>query len=528
MIKSTFTLILALMIWSAQGCADGDGSLPMSGEEAGMMAGDEAQGGQQAGVTAGVMSAGQIAGTQMAGTPAGTQAGAQAGAQAGVQMGGTQSAGMQMGGEMIGGVPAGEMAGTPGGGMAGMTAGDDMPGGAQMVGDPCDMIQPDPTLPCAVTIYEARNPARVALNRVVTVEGTATALRSGDEGVSHVVLQVSPQDPQYQGPAWSAIWVYLNDAEVELVELSVGQNLSVTAELSDFFGQRQLKKVSALVDLGDAPLQIEPFGVNASDVATNGALAESYEGLLVSVAPVEVTEVNPLPGPGDREPTQEFVINGVLRVNDFITSLAPLPQIGDSWGQITGILRLGNGDFKLEPRDAQDIGRPIPQGDPSQLLINEVDYSQPGADEGEFVEIMNGGVEPAPLLGVTLELVNGSNNSAYGRYELVNAAEILAPGEMIVVGSDTILNSLPANVGGIALRDAIQNGPDGVRIVHNALGVIDELGYEELSLSEGQATVADPDSEDDTSIGRCGVDSDNNAADFFIMSATPGATNICR
>jgi hypothetical protein len=423
---------------------------------------------------------------------------------------------------------AGSMGGEPGGTPAGTAAGDDMPGGAEMMGDPCEMTQPDPSQPCTVTMYEARNPSRVSLGRLVTVEGTATAIRSGDEGVSHVVLQVSPQSPQYQGPGWSAIWVYLNDAEVDLPEVRVGQTFSVTAELGDFFGQRQLKRVLNLVDVGGPPLQIEPLGVSAIDVATEGSLAESYEGLLVSIAPVEVIEINPEPGPGDREPTQEFVIAGNLRVNDFITSLAPLPQIGDSWGQIIGVLRLGNGDYKLEPRTAQDIGRPIPQGDPTQLLINEVDYSQPGADNEEFIEILNGGTIPAPLLGVTLELINGSNSSPYSRYELVNAAEILAPGEMVVVGSDLILASLPGNVGGLALRDAIQNGPDGVRISHSELGVIDELGYG-LDLSEGSASVEDADEDEvSNSIGRCGIDSDNNADDFYVMSSTPGVINICR
>ena len=510
-------LLSALAILSVYGCDDVDDD-PMS-QEAGIPAGQQAgdAAGDMAGQSAGMTPAGQTAGDVPAGQTAGdTPAG--------------QTAGDMPAGQPAGDTPAGQTAGDmPAGQPAGDMPAGDMPGGGMLPpGDPCEMTQPDTTQPCEVTIYDVRHPDRVAIGRLVTVEGTITALRSGDDGVSHIVIQVPPSSPEYFGAGWSGVWVYLNDATGPIPEsLNVGVSVRLTGELANFFGQRQLQGVTELIDTG-APLNpLDPLNVDPADVATGGLLAESYEGLLVEITPVSVTEVNPPAGPGDRDPTREFVIAGGLRVNDFITSLAPLPEVGDSWDYIAGVLRLGNGDYKLEPRDALDVGRPIPMGDPSGLVINEVDYSQPGADTAEFIEIANGGNTPAPLLNVTLELVNGSNGSTYSRYELVNAATVLAPGEVIVVGAESVLSALPAEVGRLQLRDAIQNGPDGVRISHSSIGVIDELGYG-LELSEGSASVEDADVDGvSNSIGRCGADTDANANDFYVMDASPGAPNVC-
>ena len=403
----------------------------------------------------------------------------------------------------------------------------EMAGTPMVEGDPCEQRQPDLSLPCPATMYEARNPMRIPLGRIVTVEGVITAVREGDEGVSHIVIQVSPSSPDYIDPAYSASWVYLNDTAVELPVLSVGQSVEVTAEIAEYFGQRQLQGVTSLVDLGPLYPAIIPVGVDATVVATAGAIAEPYEGVLVSVSPVEVIELNPLAGPGDRDPTNEFVIDGGLRVNDFLTTLSPLPEVGESWNQIVGVMRLGNSDYKLEPRDIEDIGRPIPMGDVSMLRINEVDYSQPGADNDEFVEVINLGGQPAPLWGVYLDFINGTNLGAYSSYHLAEAADTLAPGQILIIGSASVtmsLNDTPS----LGLSAAIQNGPDGVRLSHDTIGLLDELAYGDLNLSEGSASVVDQDVEGQrNSIGRCSPDSDDNGVDFVVMSSTPGAPNQC-
>ena len=70
-----------------------------------------------------------------------------------------------------------------------------------------------------------------------------------------------------------------------------------------------------------------------------------------------MTEVEPEAGPGDGQDgalTNEFVVTGNLRVDDYFYLRSPAPQVGDRFGSITGVLRYGNGNSKIEPRSADD------------------------------------------------------------------------------------------------------------------------------------------------------------------------------
>jgi hypothetical protein len=116
----------------------------------------------------------------------------------------------------------------------------------------------------------------------------------------------------------------------------------------------------------------------------------------------------------------------------------------------------------------------------SGLVINEVDYDQPGTDSAEFVEIFNGSGAPINLTGFTLYLVNGSTNTTYTAVDLGPAGTI-APLQYLVVGTAGV------TVQGGALSvlltpatNAIQNGaPDGVALVDtNNNKLVDSLSYE--------------------------------------------------
>ena len=133
-----------------------------------------------------------------------------------------------------------------------------------------------------------------------------------------------------------------------------------------------------------------------------------------------------------------------------------------------------------------------------------------------------------------MQLINGNGLTIYEVIDLGEAGESLQPGEFLVIGSEEVLSTLPDGPFRLSLPGSIQNGPDGVKIIDERLGVIDSVAYgdqameESLSLEEGQTSVVDLDDETRaTSIGRCGEDTDVNANDFILMTATPGATNSC-
>ena len=281
-----------------------------------------------------------VSGTEMAGTMmvepplAGTTMG-------GTQIAGTMMAGTQVAGTMVAGT---QVAGT-------MMAGTEM-SGAIMAGT--EMIPPDCSAstvesPCMVSIYSARQPSLVPDLVSVQVEGVITGVRINDDGnASHIVIQ----DPA--GGPYSGIWVYLNDNELEALPiLNVGETISISGQVEDYFGQRQINTVTAISQLG-VGANVSPMVVNPADVSTNGLNAVSMEGVLVTVQQLSVEAVNPPAGPGDADPTNEFVVTGNLRVDDFFFTFV-LPMVGQQYSSITGVLRLGNGDYKLIPRSVSDI-----------------------------------------------------------------------------------------------------------------------------------------------------------------------------
>jgi hypothetical protein len=247
---------------------------------------------------------------------------------AGNQMAGTQMAGTQMAGT--------QMAGTQ---MA----------GAQMT--PPDCAGATDEAPCAMSIFFARQRELVADLTPIQVEGVITGLRiNADGNASHIVIQ----DPI--GGDFSGIWVYLNDNRLEALPiLTRGERVRVSGLTDNFFDQRQINEVTLIEQLGMAA-PIAPLTVSPSEVSTTGVRARALEGMLVQVLSVTVQDIDPLAGPGDNAPINEFVVNGNLRVDDYLTPFA-LPMVGDSFSSITGILRLGNGDYKLIPRDAADLAR---------------------------------------------------------------------------------------------------------------------------------------------------------------------------
>ncbi len=182
------------------------------------------------------------------------------------------------------------------------------------------------------------------------------------------------------------------------------------------------------------------------------------------------------------------------------------------------------------------------------LVLNEVDYDEPGTDSAEFVEVYNPTASPIALDSIALVLVNGSNSKEYARYPLA-AAGMLPAGGYLVISNGTV----PAAAGALALTptgwpmsNAIQNGPsDGMLLLDTGAGtVIDALSYDgsltaaqvtgitgTINLVEGTAlSLSKIDSNSGVaSLVRApnGQDTDNADADWQLTTTlTPGAANV--
>jgi len=161
------------------------------------------------------------------------------------------------------------------------------------------------------------------------------------------------------------------------------------------------------------------------------------------------------------------------------------------------------------------------------LVINEIDYDQPGTDTAEFIEIKNTGTSAIDLAAYALELINGNGTSLYRTIDL--PAVSLGSGDYFVVCGDA------AQVADCDLdvspdSNLVQNGsPDAVAITLGGV-IVDTVSYEGSTggpYTEGTGAGSDSSSEPFLSLSRLpdGADSDDNAADFALACITPGAAN---
>jgi len=151
----------------------------------------------------------------------------------------------------------------------------------------------------------------------------------------------------------------------------------------------------------------------------------------------------------------------------------------------------------------------------ADLLLNEVLYDPDGPDEGlEFVELWNPDSIARSLDGVLVEAGDGSR-----------------PGTWTPLFSGTAGDSVPPGaawlIDGTALRAAIQNGPDALRLTREGVP-LDLLGYGALTAPElyrGSPAVDVPSGQSLARV-RDGEDTGSNASDWAAEpEPTPGRAN---
>jgi predicted extracellular nuclease len=180
---------------------------------------------------------------------------------------------------------------------------------------------------------------------------------------------------------------------------------------------------------------------------------------------------------------------------------------------------------------AVNTGQTFGGGEPPapQLVINEVDYDQPGSDLAEFIELRNNGAVAVALGAYTVDLINGSGGSSYASFALPETD--LAPGAYFVLCAQTA-NTANCDLDVSPDTNLIQNGaPDAVALILDG-SVADAVSYEGDTVApytEGSgAGLADTGANDFVGLSRFpnGTDSDQNNVDFSPRCITPGADNV--
>ncbi len=178
-----------------------------------------------------------------------------------------------------------------------------------------------------------------------------------------------------------------------------------------------------------------------------------------------------------------------------------------------------------------------------KLLINEVDYDGPGADNAEFIEIFNAGTAATDLTNLSVMLVDGANSMVYTE---VPIGGVLAAGQYLVISPPTLgiepgALFIPLPLAANNLQDGGGGFGDAVALYDNTGKVVlDSLSYEGavtgamikgglFNLVAGTATLAKDDDFPGKSLIRRpnAKDSGNDSADWTgTLTITPGKANI--
>jgi len=218
-------------------------------------------------------------------------------------------------------------------------------------GDSCDVcpdIANPGSAPCPgdsmsiMAIRDPSHPDHPQEGTRVVVEGVVSAVNSG--------YGFFLQDPV--ATEFGALYVY-DQGEVMV---SVGESVRVDGEYEEYYGLTELTdSVTTIIASTGAQLQPIVFGDDeACGVATGGINAERYEGMLVRVEDVRVSDVNP----DDPDDFNEFEVSGCLRIDDLLCGSAcwsTQPEVDTEFVQVTGPLTFSYSNHKLLPRDADDV-----------------------------------------------------------------------------------------------------------------------------------------------------------------------------
>lgn len=176
----------------------------------------------------------------------------------------------------------------------------------------------------------------------------------------------------------------------------------------------------------------------------------------------------------------------------------------------------------------------------SGLVINEVDYDQPGVDSAEFIELYNAGTTAISLNNYSVVLFNGNatSNVIYDSFPL--PAQQLNAGDYFVIcgGGGKVQN---CDMVLTAISNIIQNGsPDAIAIRENqTLNIIDVVSYEGSCIApyvsgNGLPLTKSDTLQSDSIAGRYlgisrfpdGADTNDDSTDFNRVCITPGAANL--
>ena len=148
----------------------------------------------------------------------------------------------------------------------------------------------------------------------------------------------------YQGGAWTGLMMYGDDLSV----LNRGDSVTITGEIAEWYGCTEIKfPTNIVVHSSGHPLP--PTNILPSGDLPNSSDSEQWESVLVGVENVEVTSEPDSYGTWGVDDG-----SGECLVDDW-GDYSYTPSLNDTLASIAGVLSYDYGDFKIQPRDDNDI-----------------------------------------------------------------------------------------------------------------------------------------------------------------------------
>jgi len=161
------------------------------------------------------------------------------------------------------------------------------------------------------------------------------------------------------------------------------------------------------------------------------------------------------------------------------------------------------------------------------IIINEIDYDQPGTDTAEFIELFNSGGSSISLDNYSIDLINQNSSSVYRSIDL-SGFSIAASGYFVICGGTGTVSNCDYSF--TARNSWFQNGTKDAIALYENTTLLDSLSYEGpvAPFTEGDALIAKDNNSGILSLARIssGIDTDNNNLDFQLGCITPGSANI--
>ena len=179
----------------------------------------------------------------------------------------------------------------------------------------------------------------------VEVTGVVTAVRPDQEYPNFFF-----QDPTRT--EWAGMFVYIDKG---YTPPNIGDQVKLKGDISEYFGMTEMKNIVS-TEILSSGVSVEPVTVTASSVSGDCRVwVEKYEGMLVRIVNVEVTQSANKDGQWfASDYTGTAMIDGYMFDGDW-----PLPEYGTHFISITGVLHYSYGKYKLMPRNGDDFNDPV-------------------------------------------------------------------------------------------------------------------------------------------------------------------------